>query len=138
METNNLEQDPKDLPSKAELENRIHAEERSIHELEQVTDAEKRELGDLKKELHEIEEGHHPVTIKVNNQPVEFKTHHAMGLTLKETAIAQHVKIELDFSLFKRSDGHSEPIADDQRIQLHQGEEFRAVAPDDQSAPIYN
>jgi hypothetical protein len=133
MNTLKSEQDQLDPHRKEELEKRIHAEEHSIQELEQVINAEKNELRELKEELREVEEHHHPLVVKVNRQPVEFKTRRTTGLGVKQTAIAQGVKIELDFSLFKRSGGHSEPIADDQRLHLHEDEEFRAVAPDDQS-----
>lgn len=75
------------------------------------------------------------VTIVVNNQPVKFTAKKATGLEIKQAAIDQGVTtIALDFQLFKKEDGKDlEPIKDDQEVSLHDNEQFRATAPDDNS-----
>jgi Multiubiquitin len=75
-----------------------------------------------------------PVTVTVNNRPIVFQDHKATGQEIKETAIQQGVTIGLDFALFEvKGGGNLKPIADDETVILHEGEAFRAVAPDDNS-----
>lgn len=74
------------------------------------------------------------ITVTVNRKPVVFDEKHATGLQIKETAIAQGVNIKPDFKLFFIRDGHKpKAIADDQKVELKEGEKFRAVSPDDKS-----
>jgi len=75
------------------------------------------------------------VTVKVNNNPVEFTKRHVTGLEIKQTAIAQKVDIKEDFVLYKvKPGGELGPvIKDGEKVKLHECEEFRAVTPDDNS-----
>ncbi len=76
----------------------------------------------------------HPVTVSVNGKTVTFQQHRVTGLEIKQTAIAQGVSIQLDFALFKvNPGGHLKQIGDNEEVSLHKDEEFRAVAPDDNS-----
>jgi hypothetical protein len=74
------------------------------------------------------------ITVKVNNNPVEFRVHKATGAEIKATAIAQGVRIQPDFLLFEIRDHEPlKPIRDDETVNLHDGLKFRATAPDDNS-----
>ncbi|MBS2028789.1 MAG: multiubiquitin domain-containing protein [Deltaproteobacteria bacterium] len=74
-----------------------------------------------------------PVTIEVNKRPVTMPDKKATGLQVKKEAIAQGVSIKADFLLFRVDGKAQHQIADDQEIELHKDEAFRAVAPDDNS-----
>lgn len=82
------------------------------------------------------EHHHHPeVEVKVNRKDVRFKEHRVTGAVIKSTAIAQGVAIQMDFQLFKII--HGEPlkeIGDDEHVNLHECDAFRATAPDDTSS----
>ena len=75
------------------------------------------------------------ITVKVNKQDVLFKVKKATGAEIKSEAINQNVQIQPDFNLFEKlgNGGKLKPIKDDQEIPLHPNQEFRAVAPDDNS-----
>ena len=73
------------------------------------------------------------ITVKVNGNPVAFTEHKVTGLQIKEAAINQGVSIQLDFNLFEVKNGRLNPIADDNKVNLHKDQEFRAVTPDDNS-----
>ncbi len=74
------------------------------------------------------------VIVKVNNHEVTFHEHKATGLQIKKTAISQKVPIQLDFALFEiKGHGQLKQIGDHETIELHKGQAFRAVAPDDNS-----
>ena len=73
------------------------------------------------------------VTVSVNDHPVLFTEHKATGAEIKAAAIAQGVAIEQDFLLFLVQGDHLRPIGDDDEVTLHPHQEFRAVAPDDNS-----
>ncbi len=75
------------------------------------------------------------VTVKVNRQPVRFKHRKQTGLSIKQTAIDQGVKIELGFVLHQKlpSGEYGPAIRDDQPVILRECDEFRCVAPDDNS-----
>jgi hypothetical protein len=74
------------------------------------------------------------VTVTVNNQPVLFTVRKATGTQIKSTAISQSVSIEQDFNLFEvKGPGNLKPVGNDDEVPLHQGQRFRAIAPDDDS-----
>lgn len=75
------------------------------------------------------------ITVKVNNQPVVFHRRHVTGLEIKRTAIAQGVAIKPDFVLYAmKPNGELGPvIRDDEKVNLKTCDEFRCVAPDDNS-----
>jgi Multiubiquitin len=74
------------------------------------------------------------VTVTVNRKPVTFTERHATGAEIKATAIDQGVPIRQDFALFLiKEHGNIKPIRDDEKVNLKEGDEFSAVAPDDAS-----
>lgn len=75
------------------------------------------------------------ITVKVNNNPVKFHKRRVTGLEIKQTAIAQKVKITLDCVLYKvKPDGSlGASIGDSEKVTLKDCEEFRCVTPDDNS-----
>lgn len=73
------------------------------------------------------------ITVDVNGNPVAFTQHKVTGLQIKETAINQGVSILLDFNLFEVKGGKLHPVSDNQTVELHKGQGFRAVTPDDNS-----
>lgn len=75
------------------------------------------------------------ITVKVNRKPVSFTIRRVDGLDVKKTAIAQGVEIKLDFVLHrKKPDGDFGPaIGDHEILHLRKCDEFRCVAPDDNS-----
>jgi hypothetical protein len=76
----------------------------------------------------------HTITVTVNFKHVSFTVRLATGLEIKQAAIAQGVKIQLDFVLFRdKGHGRRDPIRDDQSVDLQQGEKFEAVPGDDNS-----
>lgn len=86
------------------------------------------------------EQQHHPhppvekVEIHVNTKPVHMIGHRHTGLQIKEAAIAQNVKIDLDFLLYLLR--HHEPnklIGDGEEITISNESRFHAIADDDNS-----
>jgi hypothetical protein len=76
----------------------------------------------------------HLVDITVNTKPVELDGPKATGLEIKEAAIAQGVQIDLTFQLSEKLGPHKTTIiGDTDTVTLHKGEEFVAVADDDNS-----
>ncbi len=73
------------------------------------------------------------ITVTVNDHPVHFTEHKATGAEIKAAAIAQGVAIEQDFLLFLVQGDHLRPVGDEDEITLNPHQEFRAVAPDDNS-----
>ena len=74
-----------------------------------------------------------PVSILVNEKPVSLPDHKATGAQIKQAAIDQGVAIKIDFNLF-RVTGHTQHLVGDaETVTLHDGQHFRAIAPDDNS-----
>ena len=72
--------------------------------------------------------------IEVNSKPVKIDTPAATGLEIKQAAMDQGVKIQLDFHLtVLAEDGKEDFVADDQTVTLHYGQKFYAVDGDDNS-----
>lgn len=83
---------------------------------------------------HHHHEPHPRVEIHVNNKPVRLIGHRHTGLEIKQAAIAQHVKIELDFLLYLLR--HGEPnklVADEKEVHVTDESRFHAIADDDNS-----
>ncbi len=73
------------------------------------------------------------ITVVLNTHAVVLPSPETTGLAIKEAAIAQGVKIEVFFKLFLIR-GHTQiPVTNDEHLKVHEHEEFRAVAPDDNS-----
>lgn len=73
------------------------------------------------------------VVILVNNRDVKLPTRKATGLEIKEAAIAQGVKIQVDFKLFRVTGSAQHPVLDTDEVTVHEGEKFHCVAGDDNS-----
>lgn len=75
------------------------------------------------------------IAVKVNNQPVQFAKRRVTGLDVKQTAVAQGVAIEVGFVLYqvKSGGGLGPAITDSELLILKKHDEFRCVAPDDNS-----
>lgn len=75
------------------------------------------------------------VTVKVNRKCVRFTERRVTGLIVKKTAITQGVSIDVGGMLYRfKPDGELGPaIADDEHLVLKKCDEFRCVAPDDNS-----
>ncbi|MEI2579975.1 multiubiquitin domain-containing protein [Scytonema sp. PRP1] len=74
------------------------------------------------------------ITVTVNERPVTFSEHKATGLEIKQTAIKQSVAIQEDFVLFEvKGNSSLKQIGDCETVTLHEGQQFRATAPDDNS-----
>ena len=75
-----------------------------------------------------------PVFIYVNHKEVKIDGPRTSGLEIKRAAIAQGVAIELDFQLAMLDDeGHQKIVGDNDVVQVTDGSEFFATAPDDNS-----
>ncbi len=73
------------------------------------------------------------ITVTVNGQPVTLPDREVTGLEVKQAAIAQGVAIGLDFQLSVKHGNRYQVVDDTDPIKVHQGQEFLAVAPDDNS-----
>lgn len=75
------------------------------------------------------------LTVKVNNKEVHFTNLRVTGLEIKQTAIAQGVKIDVGCVLYRlKPDGGLGPaIRDDEPVTLRDCDAFNCVAPDDNS-----
>lgn len=71
-----------------------------------------------------------PVEVTVNNHPVKIHSP-ATGLEIKQAALDAGVSIELDFILDLEKGDEPVQIGDDQKIDLHDGDEFTAADGDD-------
>lgn len=75
-----------------------------------------------------------PVWIEVNNNPVKVDGPRAKGLQIKQAAIDEGVKIELDYVLaVEDAEGKRHIVGDRESVQLHDGQKFFAATGDDDS-----
>jgi hypothetical protein len=76
----------------------------------------------------------HTVTVTVNKHPVRLTHREATGLQIKQAAIAQGVRIELDFVLSElREHRPAQVIGDTDIVRITEHSRFSAVAGDDNS-----
>lgn len=76
----------------------------------------------------------HLVTIHVNTKPVRIAGPKATGEQIKQVAIDQGVKIQLDFILSEElPDGRTRIVGDQEAVTINNESKFRAVADDDNS-----
>jgi Multiubiquitin len=75
----------------------------------------------------------HKVQVKVNNKLVTVEAPKNTGFGIKEAAIAQGVQIEADFQLAELHGKRRKIIGDDQVVEVAEGDQFVATAPDDNS-----
>lgn len=73
-------------------------------------------------------------TITVNDQPVVVTEKHMSGAEIKAAAIAAGVPIEPDFVLSEvLPNGKQEPIDDNKKVVIKDGQAFWAIPGDDNS-----
>lgn len=76
----------------------------------------------------------HPVTVHVNEQPVELPDKTVTGLEIKQAAKAQDVAIELDFILVQElGGGRTKVIGNADEIHVEPSNRFLANDGDDNS-----
>jgi hypothetical protein len=74
------------------------------------------------------------ITIQVNEQPVRLEGRRHTGLEIKQAAIAQGVRIQLDFVLLEELPHHrTKEIKDSESVELTDHSRFQAIPNDDQS-----
>lgn len=74
------------------------------------------------------------VELEVNGKSVVMDGKETTGLGIKKAAIAQGVRIELDFVLqLELPNGSSQIIGDNDEVKLRPHLRFTAIAPDDNS-----
>lgn len=73
------------------------------------------------------------VQISVNKKPVTVSGHRVTGLEIKEAAIAFKVEIDLNFQLAEVKNKKRRIVGDDEVVEVKDGSEFIATAPDDNS-----
>jgi hypothetical protein len=74
------------------------------------------------------------VEIFVNEQPVKIERGENTGLEIKQAAIAQGAKIQLDFVLsLETRHGETQIIGDSDPVKVKKGQHFVAIADDDNS-----
>jgi hypothetical protein len=71
---------------------------------------------------HDDSEKAKTLTFTVNNQPFTTSSHELTGLEIKTLA-----GLPPDYELFAIKGAKSTPVANDDRVRLHKGEEFRAI-----------
>ena len=72
---------------------------------------------------HEVKE-QQPVTVIINDTRVTFPTDDVTGRRIKEAG-----GIPLNYSLYLRHHGDNEPISNDERVELHEGDHFFSRPP---------
>ncbi len=87
----------------------------------------------MTEQQHHPDEKTNPVTVVVNEKAVALLDRDTTGEQIKRAAIDQGVAIRLDFNLFRLDGNKQHPVGDKEEIKVHEGERFRAVAPDDNS-----
>lgn len=88
----------------------------------------------LEEEAEELE-AKHPIQVFVNDKyKVALLGKKQTGLSIKESAIAQHVPIQIDFVLsLELGGGKTEIVGDRQPIKVKKGDRFLAIPDDDNS-----
>lgn len=86
---------------------------------------------------HDHGHQHHNFIVVVNKHRVELTEKKMTGSQIKAAAISQGAELEQDFQLsLKRQHGHSHRsavIGDDDTVKIEDGQEFIAIAGDDNS-----
>jgi hypothetical protein len=83
--------------------------------------------------------GHRPpqhtrVTVHVNERPVHLREDRVTGLQIKQAAIEQHIRIELDFILVEELGHHrTRVVGDDDEVHVTNRSRFLANDGDDDS-----
>lgn len=72
----------------------------------------------------EEKKDHGEIVVFIDGKQYHFESDDATGRQIKEKA-----EIPDNYSLYLRREGSNEPIADDERIELHHGEHFFSRPP---------
>jgi len=81
-----------------------------------------------------LKEERRDVRVTVNGRPVQLRRGLRTGLEIKQAAIDQGVPIQIDFVLsLEVGPGHTRIIGDAEPIKVKQGQQFVAIADDDNS-----
>lgn len=76
----------------------------------------------------------HTSDVLINNHPVRLPKRRLTGAEIKAAAIAQGVHIDAGFQLWwERGNGREQQVGDSDTITTKDGQNFTAVAPDDNS-----
>jgi hypothetical protein len=74
------------------------------------------------------------IEIRVNNKPVTVEEKELTGAQIKEAAVRDGVRIQLNFVLQQElANGSSKVIGDADPVRVHPKMSFTAIAPDDNS-----
>lgn len=73
------------------------------------------------------------IAVTVNNDPVILPARRMTGAEIKAAAIEQGADLQLGFQLSVKRGHHYDVVGDDEVITVHKGDEFIAVAADDNS-----
>lgn len=85
-------------------------------------------------DLASLPEHQHAIEVLVNFKSVRLTERRLTGREIKQAAIRQGVRIQLDFVLFELvGPNRRELIRDDQIVEVRMGERFEAVPGDDNS-----
>ena len=96
-----------------------------------VGDDEVVDLGEEGLERFYLKRQEHEVQLIINTKPVLIEKGERTGREIKEAGIAAGLPIKPDFLL--SLDGQSQSIGDTDRVKVHTGQRFTAVADDDNS-----
>lgn len=90
----------------------------------------KNEGRDVEEHLEDV----HTSDVMINNHAVRLPKRRLSGAEIKAAAIAQGVQIDAGFQLWwEKGNGHEEQVSDTDTITTKDGQNFTAVAPDDNS-----
>lgn len=83
--------------------------------------------------VHETAHPPRGVLVLVNRHEVLLPERKMTGLEIKQEAIEQGAELEIGFQLSVKNGSHYDVIGDTDEVNVHKGQEFIAVAPDDNS-----
>jgi hypothetical protein len=73
------------------------------------------------------------IAVTVNTDPVILSARQMTGAEIKAAAVEQGADLHLGFQLSVKRGHHYDVVGDDEVITVHEGEDFIAVAADDNS-----
>lgn len=82
-------------------------------------------------DTEETERSRPAIHVTVNTQPVTLNERRMTGLQIKKAAIAQGVALDVGFQLSVKQGHRFKVLGDADVVAVHEGQEFLAVAPDD-------
>lgn len=73
------------------------------------------------------------IAVTVNDHPIILPARRMTGAQIKAAAVEQGADLQVGFQLSVERGHHYDVVGDDEVVEVHKGEEFIAVAPDDNS-----